>query len=88
MNEPVAIAILAKAPVAGFAKTRLIPLLGAERAAWLAARLIERSAETASGSAVGPVTLWATPDEENSLLQSVRVRHGLRLERQSEGDLG
>ena len=28
--EPVAIAILAKAPVAGFAKTRLIPALGAE----------------------------------------------------------
>jgi uncharacterized protein len=88
MNEPVAIAILAKAPIAGFAKTRLIPLLGAERAASLAARLIERSAETASRSAVGPVTLWATPGEENSLLQSVCVRHGLRLERQSEGDLG
>ena len=41
--EPVAIAVLAKAPVAGFAKTRLIPVLGAARAARLQARLIERT---------------------------------------------
>jgi rSAM/selenodomain-associated transferase 1 len=88
MNEPVAIAILAKAPVPGFAKTRLIPVLGAERAALLAARLIERAAETASRSAVGPVTLWAAPDESDSLFQAVRARDGLTLTRQSEGDLG
>ena len=30
MNEPVAVAVLAKAPIAGFAKTRLIPVLGAD----------------------------------------------------------
>jgi rSAM/selenodomain-associated transferase 1 len=88
MNEPVAIALLAKAPVPGLAKTRLIPVLGAERAALLAARLIERAAETASRSAVGPVTLWAAPDESDPLFQAVRVRHGLTLARQSEGDLG
>ena len=88
MNEPVAVAILAKAPVAGFAKTRLVPVLGAERAALLAARLIERAAETASRSAVGPVTLWAAPDTSNCLFQAVRDRHGLTLARQSEGDLG
>jgi glycosyltransferase A (GT-A) superfamily protein (DUF2064 family) len=33
MNEPVAVAVLAKAPIAGFAKTRLIPVLGADGAA-------------------------------------------------------
>jgi rSAM/selenodomain-associated transferase 1 len=88
MNEPVAVAILAKAPVAGFAKTRLAPVLGAERAALLAARLIERAAETASRSAVGPVTLWAAPDTSNSLFQAVRDRHAVTLARQSEGDLG
>ena len=32
-NDPVAIAVLAKAPVPGFAKTRLIPVLGADGAA-------------------------------------------------------
>ncbi len=45
--EPVAIAILAKAPIPGFAKTRLIPALGADGAATLQARLIERAVETA-----------------------------------------
>jgi rSAM/selenodomain-associated transferase 1 len=88
MNEPVAIAILAKAPVPGFAKTRLIPALGAERAALLAARLIARAAEIASRSAVGPVTLWAAPDQSDSLFQALRVRHAMTLARQSEGDLG
>jgi rSAM/selenodomain-associated transferase 1 len=63
-------------------------VLGAERAALLAARLIERAAETASRSAVGPVTLWAAPDESDSLFQAVRARDGLTLTRQSEGDLG
>jgi rSAM/selenodomain-associated transferase 1 len=84
----VAIAILAKAPVPGFAKTRLIPALGAERAALLQARLIERAAMIASRSAVGPVTLWAAPDESDSLFQALRVRHGMTLARQSESDLG
>jgi rSAM/selenodomain-associated transferase 1 len=88
MNEPVAIAILAKAPVPGFAKTRLIPALGAERAALLQARLIERAAATASRSSVGPVTLWAAPDASDALFQALRVRSGMTLTRQSEGDLG
>jgi rSAM/selenodomain-associated transferase 1 len=88
MNEPVAIAILAKAPVPGFAKTRLIPMLGAEPAALLQARLIARAVETASRAAVGPVTLWAAPDESNSLFQALRRRSEIRLARQSGGDLG
>jgi len=46
MSEPVAVAVLAKAPLAGFAKTRLIPVLGAEGAARLQARLTERAVAT------------------------------------------
>jgi uncharacterized protein len=88
MNEPVAIAILAKAPVPGFAKTRLIPLLGAERAALFQARLVERAVDTASRSRVGPVTLWAAPDEGDPLFRALRSQHGLALARQGEGDLG
>ena len=64
--EPVSIAILAKAPVAGFAKTRLIPALGAGRAARLQARLTDRTVETACAAATGPVTVWATPDETHA----------------------
>ena len=41
MNDPIQIAIFAKAPVAGYAKTRLIPLLGPRGAADLQALLAQ-----------------------------------------------
>ena len=87
MNEPVAVAILAKAPVAGFAKTRLIPVLGADGAAALQARLIARAVATACAAAIGPVTLWATPDEAHPAFVAMRA-HGIALARQGDGDLG
>ena len=86
--EPVAIAVLAKAPVAGFAKTRLIPVLGAARAARLQARLIERTIDTACAAATGAVTVWTTPDETHSAFQTLRARHGVNLALQPNGDLG
>ena len=88
MHEPVEIAILAKAPVPGFAKTRLISVLGAERAALLQAQLIERAADTAAGANLGAVTLWGAPDQADPLFQKVCARHGFALRRQAEGDLG
>ena len=88
MNEPVAVAILAKAPIAGFAKTRLIPVLGARGAALLQERLVERAVETACAAAIGPVTLWATPDESHPVFQSIGARLGITLARQADGDLG
>src|SRR5262245_49717381 len=88
MVEPVAIAILAKAPLAGFAKTRLTPALGAERAAMLQARLIERTVETAKAAATGPITVWAGSDDQHPIFQMIGVMHGIKVVRQPEGDLG
>jgi uncharacterized protein len=88
MAEPVAIAILAKAPVAGLAKTRLIPALGADGVATLAARLIERTVATACAAAIGPVTLWAAPDESDPVFAAIRGRFGVTLACQPDGDLG
>jgi uncharacterized protein len=90
MSEPVAIAILAKAPTPGFAKTRLIPALGPERAALLQARLIDRAVQTACAAAVGPVTLWITahPTVNRDSFAELRGRHGIEVAFQSEGDLG
>ena len=88
MHEPVEIAILAKAPVPGFAKTRLISLLGAERAALLQAQLIERAANTAAAAKLGAVTLWGAPDQGDPLFHKVCARHCFALRRQAEGDLG
>lgn len=86
--EPVAVAVLAKAPVAGFAKTRLIPALGAARAARLQARLIERAVDTACAAAVGPVTVWATPDETHAVFRTLSTHRKVALARQGDGDLG
>jgi rSAM/selenodomain-associated transferase 1 len=86
--EPISIAVLAKAPVAGFAKTRLIPALGAARAARLQARLIERAVDVACACGIGPVTVWATPDETHASFQALRVRRDVALARQPNGDLG
>jgi uncharacterized protein len=87
-SEPVAVAVLAKAPVPGLAKTRLIPALGADGAAALAARLIERTIATACAAGLGPVTLWATPDECHAVFEALRARFGVSLARQPDGDLG
>jgi len=88
MSEPVAVAVLAKAPLAGFAKTRLIPVLGAEGAARLQARLTERAVATACAAACGPVTLWASPDEPHPTFQAICARRGIALACQGDGDLG
>ena len=47
MKGPCAVIVLAKAPVAGYAKTRLIPALGEAGAARLAERLLAWSIEQA-----------------------------------------
>jgi uncharacterized protein len=82
------VAILAKAPIAGFAKTRLIPLLGPEGAARLQEKLIERALATALASAIGPVTLWCAPDERHPAFRDAGRRPGVRLAQQPGGDLG
>ena len=88
MNEPVAVAVLAKAPLPGFAKTRLIPALGEEGAALLQARLVEHAVETVCAACLGPVTLWAAPNESHPLFQGISARFGVALARQDPGDLG
>ncbi len=87
-NSPVAIAVLAKAPVAGLAKTRLIPALGPDGAAALQARLTEHALETAVAAALGPVTLWCAPDQGHPTFQDLARRLSVRLARQPDGDLG
>jgi len=84
--EPVAVAILAKAPIAGLAKTRLIPALGREGAALLQARLIARTLATACAAAIGPVNLWAAPEESH--FRELAQRFPVKLARQPDGDLG
>ena len=82
------IAILAKAPVPGFAKTRLIPTIGAHAAAVLQMRLTEQSMQTAQTAGVGPVTLWCAPNPSHPAFLDLARRFSISLKRQPEGDLG
>jgi uncharacterized protein len=87
-DSPVSIAILAKAPVPGLVKTRLIPTIGAHAAAVLQERLTERAIGTAIAADVGPVTLWCAPDATHSTFLKLVMQQRIILKRQPEGDLG
>jgi len=91
--EPCGIAVLARAPVAGEAKTRLAPLLGEEGAALLHAALLRRTLRAATRargaeSKIGDVTLWCAPDTAHPFFAACRAEFGVRLRQQAEGDLG
>ena len=81
---PRAIAILARAPVPGQAKTRLIPALGAAGAAQLQARLIEATLAKAYALPDCTVTLWVAGDAA----QLPRAARAAAVEPQVGADLG
>jgi uncharacterized protein len=86
--EPVTVAVMAKAPVPGRAKTRLIPDIGAHAAAVLAERLTARAVATAVAADTGPVGLWCTLDPDHPTFQALAYHHPLTLWAQPDGDLG
>jgi rSAM/selenodomain-associated transferase 1 len=80
--------VMAKAPVAGQAKTRLIPALGVTGAANLAARLLERSMATAREAAFDTLVLACAPDTSHPAFVAQAQRGGVTLVPQGHGDLG
>lgn len=88
LPAPVAIAILAKAPIPGQAKTRLIPHLGADGAARLQRWLLQRTVAAALAAEVGPVSLWCTPDVRHPDFSLCGAFGPLTLRAQPAGDLG
>ncbi len=82
------IAVLAKAPIPGLAKTRLMPALGAHGAAVLQERLTERAVATACAAKLGAVTLWGTPDIRHASFRELVSQYRIRFARQPDGDLG
>ncbi|MBX3638770.1 MAG: TIGR04282 family arsenosugar biosynthesis glycosyltransferase [Rubrivivax sp.] len=83
-----AIVVFVKAPVAGLAKTRLAPALGAEGAAAVAARLLDHAVRAAVDAGIGPVELCTTPDAAHPAFARLQREFGLRLTTQGDGDLG
>ncbi|MEQ1813071.1 MAG: TIGR04282 family arsenosugar biosynthesis glycosyltransferase [Candidatus Nitrotoga sp.] len=82
------ILIFAKAPLAGFAKTRLIPVLGAEGAAALAQQMLLHTVQAALDSGVGTVELCVTPAIEEAAWHDIALPQGLVISAQGSGDLG
>ena len=82
------VAVFARAPVAGAAKTRLMPALGAQGAARLQRQLTLRVLRTAWQAALGPVTLWCAPDEQHRFFRALRRSTGVECRAQPAGDLG
>ncbi len=82
------IAILAKAPIPGFAKTRLIPTLGENGAADLQARFIRTTVTTAVQAAIGDVDLWCAPDASHPFFVALADELPIRLRSQPDVDLG
>jgi uncharacterized protein len=85
---PVRIVIMAKAPVAGFAKTRLIPALGDDGAAQLAKRMLQHTLATALASKLGTVELCAAPDRSDPAWEIPYLPADIAWSAQGEGNLG
>jgi uncharacterized protein len=79
--------VMAKAPLAGFAKTRLVPALGEHGAAQLAERLLEHTMLEASKAGAHAITLACAPDTTHAAFERQRQR-GAGLLAQGEGHLG
>ena len=88
MLKSVRIAILAKAPVAGLAKTRLIPALGAQGAARLQRRFTRDAVRVATAAALGEVVLWCAPAATHRFFRALQRTTGIRCQDQPDGDLG
>lgn len=85
--KPVRIVIMAKAPLPGYAKTRLIPALGEEGAACLARQMLDHAVGTALQADIGPVECCVTPDPLHPVWTRLK-NHSISWTSQVEGDLG
>ena len=66
----------------------LSQVLGDDGAAALHSRLLERVVDIARVAGVGPVTLWAAPNENHPAFQMIAALLGVALARQPDADLG
>ncbi len=82
------ILIFAKAPEPGYAKTRLIPALGAEGAASLYMHLLKQTVNDVVAANLASVQLWCAPNSTHAFFQQLTSQYHLTLSDQSSGDLG
>ncbi len=86
--QHVQVAVLAKAPMPGLAKTRLIPALGPQGAARLQRQLTRAAVQTALDARLGAVTLWCAPHAQHRFFKALYRTTGVPCLIQASGDLG
>lgn len=87
-RAPAQVAVMAKAPVPGLAKTRLGPLLGDAGAARAQRALLLQTLATLRQASLGPTTLWCAPDDAHRCFRALQRHCGVRTAAQPAGDLG
>jgi hypothetical protein len=90
-SSAASIAVFARSPVPGQAKTRLIPLLGADGAARLQRQLMRQALAKASavaGPAAARVSLWIAGDVAHPSVQDCARDFGVDVHAQAGADLG
>jgi len=80
--------ILARAPIPGRTKTRLIPALGRKGAADLQAGFVRTTVQKACAAATGPVILWTSPPGSHPLFEACSSEYPISLQPQPGGGLG
>ena len=88
MSAACRVAVMARAPVPGRTKRRLVPAIGADRAAALHRAMIRRAVATALAAGVGPVEIWCTPSTDHPLFQALGDGTRVLLRTQTGPDLG
>ncbi|MBE0440150.1 MAG: TIGR04282 family arsenosugar biosynthesis glycosyltransferase, partial [Gammaproteobacteria bacterium] len=79
---------MAKAPIPGLSKTRLIPDLGSQATALLARRMFLHSINTAIEANLGTVECCVVPDHDNPVWSQFKRDFSIEWSSQVEGDLG
>lgn len=87
VSNEIAVALMARAPEPGRAKTRLIPRLGATGAARLHAALTLRALGEIARSGLS-AALWCDPDVDHPFFAECAGEFGVKLRAQSRDDLG
>lgn len=82
------IIVIAKAPIPGFTKTRLIPALGEGGAASLAASMLQHCVRESLAADLGEVELCVAPHYSHSTWQQLALPEEIHWSEQSDGDLG
>ena len=85
--SPIRLVIFAKAALPGMAKTRLVPALGQQGAAALAAVMLAHTVAEAVRAQIGTVELCVTP-ASSAFWQGLQLPPAVQITDQGEGDLG